>query len=123
VLADCTSKSKKERVALLEQAVAAGERSLGGQAFFDRNHGSFWGLLETRPYMRCRADLAGVLHEAGRPAEAIAHYEALLDLNPNDNQGNREFLFGLYFQVDDLAGVGRLLERYEQLRILRQRLV
>src|SRR5262249_35011376 len=113
VLADCTAKSNRERIVLLEQAVAAGERSLGGQAFFEARRGSFWSLLETRPYMRARSALAGTLQAVGRLKEAAAHYEALLDLNPNDNQGNRELLFGLYFQIDDLAGVRRLLERYE----------
>ena len=104
----------REQIALLEQAVAAAERTLGGPSFFAENQGQFWGVLETRPYMRARAALADLLRDQGRLAEAIGHYEALLTLNPNDNQGLRDVLLGCYFQADNLAGVRRLLEQYEE---------
>ena len=71
-----------------EQGVAAGERALGKQAF-EEYAGQFWGLLETRPYMRARQGLAQCLWEAGRREEAAEHYQEMLRLNPNDNQGVR----------------------------------
>ena len=111
LLANADARSPTELVALVRQAVEAGERSLGKE-FFEENRGHFWGMIETRPYMRARAGLAGTLRELGRTAEAIAHYEALLELNPNDNQGNRDVLLGLYFEVDDLDGARRLLDRF-----------
>lgn len=77
-----------ESIALLREGVAAGERALGKRAFKD-DVGHFWGLLETRPYMRARAGLAQLLREAGQHDEAVAHYRDLLRLNPNDNQGLR----------------------------------
>ena len=40
-----------KRVAMLQQAVKVGEKHLGRE-FFEENKGHFWGLIETRPYMR-----------------------------------------------------------------------
>ena len=96
----------------MQIAVAAGERSLG-KKFFKENTGYFWGLIETRPYMRARLQLAELLRGAGREEEAIGHYEGLLELNPNDNQGVRDILLGCYLAAGDLAGVHRLSRRYK----------
>ncbi len=64
---------------LYEQGVAAGERALGAEAF-TRDLGHFWGLVETRPYMRAREGLAEVLWHLGERATAIEHAQALLRL-------------------------------------------
>ena len=73
---------------LLVQAVAAGERALGKAAFVD-DIGDFWGLIETRPYMRARLSLAQALWGAGNRDEAAEHLIDMIRLNPNDNQGAR----------------------------------
>jgi hypothetical protein len=52
-LTEIDARSLEEAIAGMQKAVAAGERSLGA-AFFAENKGSFWGMLETRPYMRAR---------------------------------------------------------------------
>ncbi len=102
----------KQAIEGMEKAVAAGERSLG-QEFFAHNKGYFWGLVETRPYMRARHELANLLRAENRTRRAIGHYEALLELNPNDNQGVRDSLLGAYLQVRDLKGAARLLQQYK----------
>jgi len=84
-------RDRHEARQLLEQGVAAGERALG-QGFFEENVGHFWGLLETRPYMRARCSLAQILWDAGEREVAVTHYQELLRLNPNDNQGVRDLL-------------------------------
>lgn len=100
-----------EAIALLREGVAAGERALGKRAFKD-DVGHFWGLLETRPYMRVRAALAQLLWDQGQHDDAIAHYRDLLRLNPNDNQGLRYVLMDLLLErgLDDEAA--ELLGRY-----------
>jgi tetratricopeptide (TPR) repeat protein len=97
----------------LQQAVAAGERSLG-TAFIRENKGHFWGLIETRPYMRALAQLAGLQRSIGLNADALKTYEKILELNPNDNQGVRDPLLGLYLATGNLDGAGKLLKRYEE---------
>ncbi|MGH9816054.1 MAG: tetratricopeptide repeat protein [Candidatus Acidiferrales bacterium] len=103
--------SPQSEIAILRDAVREGEKRLG-RKFFRANKGHFWGLLETRPYMRARTALAEALWSAGQSAEAIAHYEAMLELNPHDNQGLRYALIGPYFCGDRLDGVQRLLQQY-----------
>jgi tetratricopeptide (TPR) repeat protein len=72
----------------------------------------WWGELETRPYMRAREGLAWVHSHTGRYREAVAEYEALLRLNPNDNQGVRYLIGPLLQLADDDAAALDAYERY-----------
>lgn len=107
LLAEETSSCAEEARELLEQGVAAGERALGPEPF-EEDVGHFWGILETRPYMRVRAALAETLWALDRREEAVEHQRDLLRLNPNDNQGLR------YRQAEWLLW----LERYDELEEL-----
>jgi tetratricopeptide (TPR) repeat protein len=112
VMTDLDARSTRETIEGLQKAVAAGERSLGAQ-FIRENTGHFWMLIETRPYMRAMAQLAGVLFAEGLNLDAIRIYEKMLELNPNDNQGVRDPLLGAYLAVNDLGVAGRLLRKYK----------
>lgn len=92
--------SEEEAIGHYRRAVAAGEKALG-EAIFAEEAGSFWLLIQTRPYMRARHILAMTLWETGARDEAIDHYRDLLRLNPNDNQGVR------YLLMDALLALGR----------------
>ena len=113
ILAGIETDSPQQLIDRLQQAVAAGERSLGAK-FIRENKGYFWGLIETRPYMRALAQLAGLLRGVGLNADAIKHYEKILELNPNDNQGVRDPLVGLYLATGNLDGARKLLQDYEK---------
>lgn len=91
LLAEEAASSLTEALDLYRQGVEAGERALGKEAF-EEDVGDFWGILETRPYMRARAGLAECLWAAGKHDDAIQHYKDMLRLNPNDNQGIRDLL-------------------------------
>jgi tetratricopeptide (TPR) repeat protein len=93
------------------QGVEAGERALG-QEFFRENAGHFWGLLETRPYMRARRGLADALCRLGRQEDALEHYREMLRLNPNDNQGNRYVMLDLLLQLEREEDARQLLRQY-----------
>src|SRR3954469_15225605 len=105
------ARRRKEALALYEQGVAAGERALGPE-FFRNEVGHFWGILETRPYMRARLGLAHALWTAGRREEAVRHLEDMLRLNPNDNQGVRYTLAGFLLFLDRDDDLARLLRQY-----------
>jgi len=94
-----------------EQAVAAGERALGAEAFTEYA-GYFWGEHETRPYMRARLALARHLWDVGRKREAVSHYRELLRLNPNDNQGVRELIVPAMINLGDDDGAEEVLAAY-----------
>lgn len=113
LLTEETAGSLREARELLEKGVKAGERALGPE-YFAEQAGHFWGLLETRPYMRARAGLAECLWLLGRRSEAIEHARDMLRLNPNDNQGIRHMLLN-WLQADGREEeAGRLLEQYEE---------
>ncbi len=104
------ARSRKEALSLYEQGVAAGERALGEA--FERDVGHFWGILETRPYMRARLGLAHCLWTAGRRDEAVQHLQDMLRLNPGDNQGVRYTLAGFLLFLDRDDDLARLLQQY-----------
>jgi len=112
VLNSLDARTPAKAIEGLKRAVAAGERALGGK-FTKDNKGHFWLIIETRPYMRALEELANMLRGQGRHSEAIETYEKMLDLNPNDNQGVRDPLLGLYLATGNLTGAGKLLKRYK----------
>ena len=91
-------------VHLWRMAVAAAEFALKaelGDDVFETHVGDFWGVLETRPYMRARAGLSHALWDFGERDAALAIDLEGLRLNPNDNQGAR------YIATCRLLALGR----------------
>jgi tetratricopeptide (TPR) repeat protein len=113
LLATIAGGPSDELIEEFQQILVTGETDLG-QTFFQENCGSFWMLIETRPYMRARARLAELLQDAGRIDEAISHFEAMLQLNPNDNQGVRYTLMCCYLQTGKLEAARKLFSRYNE---------
>jgi tetratricopeptide (TPR) repeat protein len=107
------ARTRKEALGLFEQAVAAAGRVLGPEIFVE-GEGHFWGLLETRPYMRARLALAEALWSAGRRAEAAEHLAEMLRLNPGDNQGVRYILASWLLSLDRLDDLEGLLDRFDE---------
>jgi tetratricopeptide (TPR) repeat protein len=95
-----------------ERAVLAGAAAIGADRFAALR-GEFWGHLETRPYMRARLGLAQALRDVERHDEALAHYRALLELNPGDNQGVRYLLLVTLLERGMNDEVGALLSEHE----------
>src|SRR5215217_8161002 len=81
LLAEEDAGSLEEARELYQKGVEAGERALGRETF-EEEAGHFWGILETRPYMRARQGLAVCLRELGEREEAIEDYREMLYLNP-----------------------------------------
>jgi tetratricopeptide (TPR) repeat protein len=97
---------------LYRRAVEAGERQLGAELFAEAA-GHFWGLIETRPYMRARQQLAVRLLKVGQVDQAIDHFGELLRLNPGDNQGNRYLMADALLFADRPDELAELLDRPE----------
>jgi len=95
-----------------EQGVAAATRALGGAEALDGYVGHFWGVLETRPYMRARLGLAQCLWSLRRQEEAVAHCRELLRLNPDDNQGVRYVLSSYWCELGRDDQWQQLLDEY-----------
>lgn len=112
LLAEETARSLEEARDLYAKGVEAGERALGPAAFKE-GVGHFWGVLETRPYMRARSGLAQCLWVLGEGEAAVEHYRDMLRLNPNDNQGIRYLLAACLLEMGQDEELGRLLKEYK----------
>jgi len=100
-----------EAMMFYEQGVQAGEE-IFGEEYFQENTGHFWGLIETRPYMRAKYGLAQSLLQLGKGKEAVQHFWEMLKLNPNDNQGIRYELSHILIKHNDDVGFKKLLSLY-----------
>lgn len=113
LLADEAARNDREREELLTQAVKAGRRSLGEGAFQELT-GHFWGIHETRPHMRALLSLAEFRRTHGRFDEAIADYQEMLRLNPNDNQAARYSLASALIMAGRDDDLWKLLKEYKE---------
>lgn len=101
---------KKKYEALIERT----EKSYQEKGLFaDQNIGIFWGIIETRPYMRLRHYYARLLMNMGKYRKAIQECEELLDLSTGDNLGMRHFLMGLHAYFEDEFAALKLHKRFD----------
>jgi tetratricopeptide (TPR) repeat protein len=94
------------------EAVAAGERALGPDAFA-ADAGHFWEAVETRPYMRARIALANCLEAAGAIDDAVEHYRDMLRLNPVDNQAVRHRLLDCLLEQQRDVEARALIDQFK----------
>ena len=77
---------------LFEAGVAAGEsevKKLRGKDAFKHDRGVFYGILETRGYVRARYNLCVLLYELGEKEAAEKHARELIRMCRQDNLGLR----------------------------------
>jgi tetratricopeptide (TPR) repeat protein len=110
MLAEESARNPEEALDFYRQGVEAGERAIGDE--FEDLVEHFWGVIETRPYMRARAGLADALWTLGERKQAIGHMQEMLRLNPNDNQGMRYILINWLLETAQENEVDELLKRY-----------
>ncbi|OZQ60584.1 hypothetical protein CA600_27800 [Paenibacillus sp. VTT E-133280] len=97
--------------AFLKAGMEAGARELG-EAFFAENKGHFWGLHETRPYIRICKSYADSCWFSGNAEEAQKVLEHILELNPEDNTGARYLLTAAYLYTNKLKKTENVLEKF-----------
>jgi tetratricopeptide (TPR) repeat protein len=103
----------RRRLKLFEQGVTAGERAIG-TANFEEWKEMFWGVVETRPYMRALQGVAVLSWLLGDRARAIDIYRRMLALNPNDNQGVRYSLSNCLLEENTPQAREELSELFKQ---------
>ncbi|MEZ4786692.1 MAG: hypothetical protein R2790_02120 [Flavobacterium haoranii] len=91
----------------------AGQRKLGKKVFKE-DKGHFWYIIETRPFMRAKFNLADALAILERDAEAVKHYVELLELNPDDNLGVRYELFSILLKNEVYDSCEELIQEFPE---------
>lgn len=84
------------------------------ETFFVQNKGHFWGLIETRPYIRLLSSLGEALWASGKEQQAIEQYESILRLNEMDNLGVRYLLITWLLIQKELDKADTLIKRYPE---------
>jgi tetratricopeptide (TPR) repeat protein len=100
-------------IAFYERAIAIGRRLFGGK-YLKENKGLFWGLHETRPFMRCLQGYGDILYDLGQVKECVEVLEELIALNPNDNQGVRDQLLLYLIQLDEREKFEKYAKKYKE---------
>jgi len=112
LLIDLAELDKDEMLTSYRQLIALGEKMLKEE--FRHGKGEFWGILETRPYMRVRIRVAKLLMDSGDFEAAIVEHAAILALNHSDNQGVRYGQLALLLALRRLDEVEKLLQTYDE---------
>ena len=112
LLAEDEADSVQTALEYYKKGIKAGERALGEQ-FFEENSGYFWGILETRPYMRALNGYANCSWLLDEKEETVRVYEEMLRLNPGDNQGIRYELLDCLLNLNRDERLDELLDQYE----------
>ncbi len=115
LIAQSEAESIDVLVTKMEKIIRKGEKQLEERGIsMEEDAGSFYGLWETRPYMRIRKGYLELLLEMGRFCMAISEAEELLRLSENDNLGVRYSLMALYCYFEDEKNALDLLGRYKE---------
>lgn len=110
-----TAAGPEEILANVEQLAKQEERQLKKDGFFGPDYvGEFWGIFETRPYMRLLTLRATTLIDCGMWGRAVQQCEQLLELCENDNLGMRFLLMHLYAALEQEEKAKKLLARYKK---------
>ena len=102
-----------KRLKKYEETLNKEKANLEKENFFnEENVGIFWGLIETRPYMRTKHSYMLTLMELGRYTEAIKQGEELLELCESDNLGVRYLIIGLYTVLERFEECEKIYNKY-----------
>lgn len=115
IIADLSNDDPEDLKTEYEILIKKAEKHLKEQDILnEENMGSFWGIIETRPYMRLRNFYIKLLQEMGKNKMAINECEDLLKLSENDNLGIRYTLISLYAFFEDEKNVLKLYKKYKE---------
>ena len=104
-----------KRMEILEQGLETEKQRLQKEGFFEEDYiGVFYGVFETRPYIRGLYRKAIYLMEDGKYTKSIETCKEILHLNESDNTGARYLLMYLYAQREDEESLIELESKYEE---------
>lgn len=104
---------ENQAIFLFERSLLATERTLGKE-FLIEAKGTYWGIFETRPYMRAKAGLADCYMHKNQLDKVLSIYEEMLVLNPNDNQGIRYLLSTILLKKKMFWRYDALIKTYKE---------
>lgn len=113
MIAEVSAKKPEELLDALSALLEKGDFLMEREGYFRDGIGEFWGILETRPYMRLRHSYFELLIQCGMMSKAVNEGERLLELCENDNLGIRYELMHLYAYFENEDGALALHKKYD----------
>ena len=96
-----------------KQGVLKAEKQLRDQGYFRKaSIGDFWGLIETRPYMRVCQTYVGTLLMNRKMRLAAKACESMLRLCSRDNLGIRYTLIHIYAYLEEEKAAQKIFKKY-----------
>lgn len=115
VIAQAKAESIDVFVKDVKKIIQKGEEQLKETGIqMEEEVGNFYGILETRPYMRIRKEYLDLLLEQGRFRSAMGEAEEMIRLSENDNLGVRYSLMALYCYFEDEKKAMELFHKYQE---------
>lgn len=106
------AKNAIERLSSLTELLSKATEQMEAEGNFRDFTGDFWGIHETRPYMRIRFHYIRTLIECRKIRLAAKECEEMLVLCTSDNLGIRFILMCIYAWLEDEKKAQELYERY-----------
>ena len=104
-----------KRMKLLDEGLEFEKNRLKKEKYFDKeNIGHFYGIFETRPYIRGLVIKAEYLLEEGKLRQAESVCKEVLKLNKNDNMGARYLLMAIYATLEEENDMLKLYQKYPE---------
>lgn len=112
--AELNTKKPEDLLQKLSTLIEKGNALMEKGGYFRDCMGEFWGMLETRPYMRLRDSYLELLIQCGMMRKAVDEAEEMLKLSTNDNLGVRYTLMHLYAYLENEDGALALHKKYDK---------
>jgi len=104
-----------KRENLLNEGLEFEKDRLEDEGYFEKdNIGHFYGIFETRPYIRGLCRKADYLLEDGKVGQARDVCLEILRLNENDNTGARYLLMAIYAYLENEKEMLKLYKKYPE---------
>lgn len=104
-----------KRMKMLNEGLEIEKNRLVKEKYFDKeNIGDFYGMFETRPYIRGLIIKAEYLLEEGKLRQAESICREILRLNKNDNLGARYLLMAILATLEEEKDMLKLYKKYPE---------
>ncbi len=112
---DLIDDSTVEYYQKLSEAIKNGTKQMEKKGLMDEDSiGAYWGILETRPYMRLLSRYAEYLVDNGMMTLAAQEYEEMIRLCETDNLGARFQLMHIYAYLEREEPALELHKKYDE---------
>ncbi len=114
MIAELNAKKPEELLVAFSSLLEKGNSLMEQGGYLRDGMGDFWGILETRPYMRLRHSYFELLVQCGMMGKAVGEAEEMLKLCDSDNLGVRYELMHLYAYFENEDAALALHKKYDE---------